>query len=117
DNGDDETVDIQAGHAVHTDQTEQPAPDHSAHDTQGNVEEEPFAPLVDQLAPDETRDQAEPDPRDDRHGLALLVWFRVESVDHAIRPQQKRLRDCEAQRLRRPIRRIDTSTWDDWRGV
>jgi len=45
-------------------------------DTQGDVEEEPFARLVDQLAADATRDQAEHYRRDDRHGLPSRFWYR-----------------------------------------
>src|SRR5437899_128478 len=69
DDGHDETVDVQPGDPAHAEQVEQPAPDHRADDTQADVEEEPFARFVDQLAADEARDQTEHYPRDDRHGL------------------------------------------------
>jgi len=47
DDGHDETVDVQPGDPAHAEQVEQPAPDHRADDTQTDVEEEPFARLVD----------------------------------------------------------------------
>jgi hypothetical protein len=44
--GDDETVDVQSRHTLHAEQAKQPASDHCPHNTQGDVEEEPFAPSI-----------------------------------------------------------------------
>src|SRR5947209_4121670 len=100
DDGHDETVDVQPGDPAHAEQVEQPAPDHRADDTQTDVEEESFARLVDQFAADETRDQAEHYPRDDRHWSALPALVQVVSLlDHLIRSLQQRLWDRQAERL------------------
>src|SRR5437016_393835 len=100
DDGHDETVDVQPGDPLHAEQVEQPASDHSADDPQGDVQEEPFARLVDQLAADEPRDQAEYNPRDDRHWSVLPILVRVMALlDDLVRPPQHRLRDRQAERL------------------
>jgi hypothetical protein len=63
---------VEAGHPAHAGHAEQPAADHRAHDTQRDIEEEPFPCFVDQLTADEPGNQAEHDPRDDRHWSSPL---------------------------------------------
>src|SRR6185437_5362282 len=65
--GDHEAVEVQAGYSMHAERPEQPAADQRTNDAEKDIEKQPFARLVDDLAGDEARDQAQNNPRYDRH--------------------------------------------------
>src|SRR5579864_82689 len=58
-----EAVDVDAGHAVGSEETEEPSSDDGTDDSQNDVEEETFPRLVDDLASDETGNQTQHNPR------------------------------------------------------
>ena len=64
-NGHAEAVDVDAGHAMGSEETEEPSSDDGTDDTQDDVEEETFSRLVDDLASDETSNQTQHNPRQD----------------------------------------------------
>jgi hypothetical protein len=63
----DHAVDVQTTHAARTKQTKQESTDERADDSQGYVQPEALALLVDNLAPDITGNQAKYDPANDTH--------------------------------------------------
>ena len=60
-------VEIEAGDAAGSDGSEDEAANNRADDAEHDVEEEAFAGFVDDLAGDETGNQPQNDPPDDRH--------------------------------------------------
>jgi hypothetical protein len=63
--GNAEAVDIDAGHAVGSEETEKPSSDDGTDDPQDDIEEETFSRFVDDLASDETGNQTQHNPRQD----------------------------------------------------
>jgi hypothetical protein len=65
-------VDVQAGYGRRAEEAEQEATHYRPDDPEDNIENQPFAALVDDFARDEAGDEAQDQPADDRHvGLFL----------------------------------------------
>src|ERR1700736_5282185 len=64
---DEHAVEVEAGHSRLAEGGEEPAADDRADDAKQDVDEQPLAGLVDDLAGDEAGNQSEDDPGDDRH--------------------------------------------------
>src|SRR6185312_3678790 len=67
-----QAVDIESADSGHSHGAEYPTTDHSADDSEHDIENQPFAALVDDLAADEPCYQTENDPRYKGH-MSLLV--------------------------------------------
>src|SRR5438270_13358 len=72
DHRDEHAVEVEAGHPGGAELGEQPAADDRADDAEHDVEDEPLAGLVDDLAGDEAGDQPEHDPADE--GSVSVTW-------------------------------------------
>src|SRR5277367_5068810 len=70
--GDQETVEIHAGYTGQAQESGEPSADDGADDAQNDVHDEALAPFINQLASDETGDQTEHDPGENRHLEPLL---------------------------------------------
>ncbi len=92
----DETGNVQLGHVSYVKQVERPAADRSLHDTEGDIEGQPFPWFGDQLTADEPYDQAKRYPRDDRRSLTLPPGGSS-LLNNLIRPQQQRRWDRQAE--------------------
>jgi hypothetical protein len=64
---DDHAVEIEAGDPAYAEGAEDKPPDDSSDYTEYNIEKEAFTRFVSNLASDERRDEAQNDPRYDRH--------------------------------------------------
>src|SRR5205823_5292217 len=71
DDGDEDAVEVQAGDAGGAEAGEHEAADEGADDAQQQVEPEPAAGYVHELAGDEAGDQAQNDPGENRHQIYL----------------------------------------------
>src|SRR3954470_20052762 len=67
DDGHDQAVDVQTGHPGRAEEAEQKAADYGADNSQHDIQYHALACLVDDLAANEPGDQAENDPRQNRH--------------------------------------------------
>jgi hypothetical protein len=67
DDGDDQTVDVEPRYADTAERVEDEAANDRADDAEHHVENQPLTLLVDELAGDETGDQAQNEPCNDTH--------------------------------------------------
>src|SRR5215467_1974209 len=73
DDRDKHAVQTETGQARLTKETEQPATDERTDHTENDVEEKALPPAVDDLASDETGDQPENNPTENRHTRTLRL--------------------------------------------
>jgi hypothetical protein len=79
-------VDIEACYSCGTQKTEQHSPDYCADNSERNVEHQALSLPVDNLAADESRDEAEHDPTDDGHESSPCHLRFISSACVGIRP-------------------------------
>jgi hypothetical protein len=107
----DHAVNVQTSHAAGTKQTEQKATDERADDAQGDVEPETLAVFVDDLAPDETGNQAKYDPANDTH-FAFLLFHNNRRIVVLLLAMTRLVRHCERSEA---IQREPRWTQSNWR--
>jgi hypothetical protein len=64
DGRDDHAIEIESGHAAHSDDVEEPAPDKCSADPKKYVQDEPFSGPIDDSAGNEAGNEPKDDPRD-----------------------------------------------------
>jgi hypothetical protein len=80
-NGDKHAVEIQAGNTLFAEEAEQISPDNGAYNSQADVQPEPLASSIDDLASDEAGDKSEHDPAQDTHlRVSFLALVPVDDL-------------------------------------
>ena len=101
DNRDEHAVQVETGHTGRAETLKQPSPNDPADHPEDDVEEETFPLPVHDLAGDETGDQPEDDPAEDRHIRTPLSQLDVDVVPNAFLLYAVVLTRRQALRLRR----------------
>src|SRR6266487_1665952 len=73
DDGDQEAIEVEPCHAGHAEEVEEPAADDSPYDAEQDVQDDPLAGSIYDLAGDKSRDESQDDPCENRHDVLLSL--------------------------------------------